>query len=72
MKVYYALWKGKENRFGEPLLYDYTFMVRFPNIVFVATDLKEAKKKIETINKKISKMDIFDLNRSKIQRIVTS
>lgn len=72
LRVYYSLWKGNEKRFGEPTLYDYTFPVRFPNIVFGATDLKEAKKKIEVINSKIGTMDRFDLNRSKIQRLAIS
>lgn len=66
MNVYYALWKFKGNRFDEPVLYDYTFPVRFPNVVFRAKDLKEAKEKIEAINSKIEKMDRFDSNYSRI------
>ncbi len=71
MKIYYSLWNSNGNRFDEPSFYDYTFPVRFPNIVFMAADNKEAKKKIEIINSRLGKADIFDLSRSKIQRLAT-
>ncbi len=66
MKVYYALWKFNKNRFDEPIFYDYTFPVRFPNVVFRAKNLKDAIEKIEAINNKIEKIDRFDSNYSKI------
>ena len=72
LKVYYSLWKSIENRFGEPLLYDYTFEVRFPNIVFIASNFDEAKRKIKALNSKMSKMDRYDLSRLKIQRLAVS
>jgi len=61
MKVYYALWKGKEHRFDEPVPYDFTFRIRFPNLVLKARDFKEAKAKIEKINNNIKGIDRFDL-----------
>lgn len=60
MKVYYALWKGSENRFDEPVIYDFSFNIRFPNIVFKAIDLTDAKARIEKINNKIKGIDRFD------------
>jgi len=68
MRVYYALWKFERNRFDEPMLYDYTFQVRFPNVVFRAKDLKEAKEKIEATNRKIENMDRFDSSYPKLLR----
>ena len=62
MKTYYAIWDGKEHRFDEPVLYDFTLPVRFPNLVLRARDLKEAKAKIETINCKAKGIDRFDFN----------
>ena len=57
MKVYYALWKGSEQRFDEPILYDFSFDVRFPNIVFKARNLTDAKVKIREINNKSKGVD---------------
>ena len=66
MNVYYALWKFNRNRFDEPVFYDYTFPIRFPNVVFKAKNLKEAKEKIKAMNNKIENMDRFDTNYSRI------
>ena len=66
MHIYYALWKFTLNKFNEPLQYDYSFPVRFPNVVFKAKDLFEAKEKIKAINSKIEKMDRFDNRYTKI------
>ena len=51
MMIYYAVWKGKEHRFDEPIPYDYTFPIKFPNIVIRAKNLEGAKANIEIINK---------------------
>lgn len=61
MKVYYALWKGKEHRFDEPIPYDFTFQVNPPHLVLRAKDLEGAKTKIERINTTVEKKDRFDL-----------
>jgi hypothetical protein len=61
MKVYYALWKGKEHRFDEPVPYDFTFQVNPPHLVLRAKDLGRAKAKIEQINTNVEKKDRFDL-----------
>jgi hypothetical protein len=66
MHIYYTLWKLTENRFNEPVLYDYSFPVRFPNVVFRAKDLNGAREKIKAINNKIEKIDRFDSNYSRI------
>ena len=66
MHIYYALWKFTVNRFNEPLLYDYSFSVRFPNVIFRAKDFNDAKEKIRIINSKIEKIDRFDDKYSKI------
>lgn len=68
MKIYYSLWKFTENSFSEPIFYDYSFPVRFPNVVFPAKNLKEAKEKIEAINSKIVTIDRFDSSFPKIVR----
>lgn len=62
--TYYAIWKGKEHRFGEPVPYDFTLPIEFPNIILRARDFKEAKAKIETINSKAKGIDRFDFNRN--------
>ena len=72
MKIFYALWNDRDHRFGKPLSYDYTFTVRFPNIVFVANNIEEAKKRIKTLNTKLSKMERFNLSSSRIQRLAIS
>ena len=69
MHFYYALWKFNKNRFDEPILYDYTFPVRFPNVVFRAKDLREAKDKIDAINREV-KIDRFNPSYSRILRKV--
>ena len=69
LNLYYSLWKI--DRFDKPTLYDYTFTVRFPNVVFRAKNLQEANKKIEEINRKIKEKDIFDLNQSKILKLAS-
>jgi len=72
MKIYYSLWRFSENRFSEPIFYDYSLSIRFPNIVFRAKDLTEAIKKVESINKKIEMMDRFDSSFSRtIKQIVS-
>ena len=60
---YYAIWKGDEHRFDEPIPFDYTFPIEFPNIVLKAKNLQEAKAKIEAINKKAKGIDRFDFKR---------
>jgi len=60
MKVYYSMWNGKEHRFDEPVPCDFTLPIGFPNLTIGARDLKEAKAKIETINKKAKGIDRFD------------
>ena len=65
MKIYYSLWRFRENQFSEPAFYDYSLPIRFPNIVFRAKDLKEAARKVESINKKIEMTDGFDSNFSR-------
>ena len=72
MPVYYSLWKFQGNKFDEPILYDYTFPVRFPNVVFRAKNLKQAKKKIDKINSKLKNMDRFDSKSSTILRSALS
>ena len=69
MNIYYSSWKGNEKKFDEPIVYDYSFTVRFPNVVLMAKDIREAKEKIETINSRIEKMDRFELNQSKIFKL---
>ena len=68
MKTYYAMWKSIELRFGEPRPYDFTFSMRFPNIVLEARNLEEAKKKIEAINTKAKGLDRFDFEKKGIMR----
>ncbi len=60
MGTYYSLWRSARNKFGEPVFYDYSFPVRFPNVVFSAKSLKDAKAKIEAINSRIGTIDRFD------------
>ncbi|MDQ1279577.1 MAG: hypothetical protein QG670_839 [Thermoproteota archaeon] len=60
MKMYYSLWSFTENRFSEPIFYDYSFPVNFPNVVFSAKSFMDAKKKIRAVNSKIGRMDRFD------------
>ena len=57
---YYAIWKGNEHRLDEPVPFDYTFPIEFPNIVLKAKNLQEAKAKIEVINRKAKGIDRFD------------
>jgi len=66
IKVFYAQWKESEHRFNEPLPYDFSFKVEFPNIVLRAKSLQEASSKIKMINHKIVKSDRFSLSQSKI------
>ena len=68
MKIYYSLWKFTENSFSNPIFYDYSFPVRFPNVVFPAKSLKEATEKIHAVNSKIEKIDRFDSTFPKIVR----
>ncbi|MDQ1281528.1 MAG: hypothetical protein QG670_2793 [Thermoproteota archaeon] len=68
MKIYYSLWKFTENRFSEPIFYDYSFPVRFPNVVFPSKSLKDAKEKIQKVNRKIETIDRFDSSFPKIVR----
>ena len=65
-KTYYAIWNGKEHVFGEPVFYDFTFPVSFPNIILKAKSLEEAKAKIEAINNKAKGIDRFDFKRKGI------
>jgi len=60
MRTYYAIWKENEHRFGEPIPYDYTFPVKFPNIVLRAKSPEEAEAKIERINNKAKGIGRFD------------
>ena len=66
--TYYAIWKEKEHRFSEPVPYDFTLPVVYPNIVLRARDLKEAKAKIETINSKAKGIDRFDFKSKRVLR----
>jgi len=66
VKTYYALWDGKEHRFDEPVPYDFTLPIGFPNLVLRARDPKEAKAKIEKINKKAKGIDRFDFKRKRV------
>jgi len=59
MKTYYALWKEKEHRFEEAILYDFALKIEYPHLVFEARDLKEAVTKIEAINSEIKGIDRF-------------
>lgn len=68
MKTYYAMWKDIEHRFGEPRPYDFTFSIRFPNIVLEARNLEEAKTRIMTINSKTKGLDRFDFKKNGILR----
>ncbi len=72
LKLYYSLWDANEKQFSEPIFYDYTFSVRFPNVVLMTSNFEEAKNKIRKINSKISRIDRFELSLSKIQRLVLS
>lgn len=58
-------WNGK-HRFREPIIYDHTFSVKFPNIIIIAKNIDEAKTKIELINNKIKGRDRFDLDRKQV------
>ena len=69
MRLYYSVWNGNERRFYDPIVYDHTFPVKFPNIVLTARDLKEANEKIKTINSRMNRKDRFDLNLSKIRKL---
>ncbi len=60
MGTYYSLWKSARNKFGEPVFYDYSFPVGFPNIVFSAKSPQDAKAKIKAINNRIGTIDRFD------------
>lgn len=66
------MWNAREKTFSDPMFYDYTFPVRFPNVVFMVNNLEEAKKKIGKINRKISRMERFELSRLKIQMLAIS
>ena len=61
--TYFTTWKGKEHRFSEPIPYDFTLPIEFPNITLRAKDLREAKAKVETINSKAIGTDRFDFDR---------
>ena len=63
MKVYCAFWNEGEHRFKEPIIYDHTFSVKFPNIIVNAKNIDEANTKIELINNKAKGIDRFDFDR---------
>jgi len=62
-ETYYTVWNTKEHRFGDPVPYDFSFPIKFPNIVLRAKNLEEAKAKIEEINRKAEGIDRFDFKR---------
>ena len=62
MRYYCTFWDEIEHRFREPIAYDYTFSVKFPNIIINAANLEEAKERIELINDKTKGMDRFDFD----------
>ena len=66
MMVFYAYWDEREHRFREPIIYDYTFSVKFPNIIINAKNIGEAKTKIELINNKVNGIDRFDFDRKQV------
>ena len=66
MRIYYAIWKENEHRFGEPIPYDYTFPIGFPNIVLREKSPEEAKAEIEVINNKAKGIDRFDFKRKRV------
>lgn len=59
----YTIWNDREHRFSDPVPYDFTFPIQFPNLMLRARDLKEAKAKIETINRKAEGIDRFEFNK---------
>ena len=38
MKIYYAMWNGKEHIFDEPVTYNFTLPIEFPNLVLRARE----------------------------------
>jgi hypothetical protein len=66
MNIYYAIWKENKHRFGEPIPYDYTFPIEFPNLVLRTKNLEEAKAKIEIINNKAKGIEPFDFKRKRV------
>jgi hypothetical protein len=60
VKTYYAIWNDNEHRFNKPVPYDYTFLIRFPNMILRAKSPEKAKAKIEIINNKAKGIDRFD------------
>lgn len=70
MRIYYAMWNVKEHRFDEPMPYDYTFLIEFPNIVLRAENLEEAKANMEIINNKAKGIDRFDFKRKRVLQLL--
>ena len=66
MKIYCAFWNEGEHIFKEPVTYDFTYPVGFPNIIINAKDMQEAKEKIELINNKAKGKDRFDFDTRRI------